>query len=430
MNKFLLFISIILILISCKKQSEIYSFIEIDSPLTGDSYGIYDTIYIAGKVRSDIIIKKAIFSLVQFEGNNEVIVSQLNELEPNKTVFSFQFNKQLVKKSLVSGYYYIKLVIKSDNYEKSSFTKIFITELTKSTEAIYYTTTSNGLSLLYSLDKNFTNTFTGLSENNLFDFCINSDENLLFSMSDIVLKSFELGNTQNNLWQKTLYAGSNYFFKGSTAIYDNLVFINSADGHIYGYEANNYGTYRKSATLNNNDFCPLKYLKFGEKWIVYSKSYDGKKRIETLNYETGATLSYYEIDFEVLSILEYSENKVIIWGNKDTIAKICTLNVDNNIMYEISSIGNPIKSVAKTGNLEYIYSAANSLFKINMEYKSNSLYYENIDCDVIIFDEIDNRLIVNNETDLLVIDYNSKSLIFSHNADAKISLIKLQYNKN
>ena len=153
-------------------------------------------------------------------------------------------------------------------------------------------------------------------------------------------------------------------------------------------------------------------------------------KIEKTLYTTGVPINNYEIDFIASEIFSYDTDKAIIWGNKNNVARVCTLSVLNNVVYELTNIPiGKLNAVEQINESTYILCIDNDL-KIFSSYNDLfSDYKPGVRADVIKYDDFNGYLYLIDNNKLLIYNYSTGNLIKEITHTSVINDLDFWFNK-
>ena len=192
------------------------------------------------------------------------------------------------------------------------------------------------------------------------------------------------------VWEKTGLNNPLYEYQGQIRIIDQLVIAGYHSGRFFGFD--NYGNTRFSAIITPEQYSPRSFARHHDYLIAdlhTTNPYD--KFIELFYYNTGASAKMKYITFDVVHFYSYDGDKdrILIWGNDNGQAKVCTLSVYYNLIYDMERTppGGKLHDVVKTGTHEYITAIGSQIYKYDSYYDMYDDFHTGISASVLEYDE-------------------------------------------
>ena len=231
------------------------------------------------------------------------------------------------------------------------------------------------------------------------------------------------------LWTKSYPHIISTPFEGRTEIIDNLLFAGFTEGNIYGYNKN--GVVRQSASINSTNHSPGIFYKLDDYLYVADIPIQPVlPKIEKMNYASGIYMDEYEIDFDIVELSTYDQDHLLIWGNNNNEAKVCTLTTVSNVMYQINNFPQEkILAVEQIDNETWLFSTTAAIYYFFKNPGTTATYLNLSDCSLINYEPVTEKLFIADNTQLMIYNYSNKSL--EHTISLPFNVVKtcFLYNK-
>ncbi len=420
---------LILVIVSCKKNDSVAPILTITSPIESSNFSAIDTLVIRGKV-SDNFNVKSVSAIILNSLMVEVSDMKNFEINEKKSDLSLTYVFDNIYIPTGTSYYLLLTAIDDNGNETKEYIRIII-EGIETTQTGIYVCAGNFVSMeICKID----------IENNIVPI-ININE----KYKDAVINSYSqqisvLSNTGNlrtyNLpdndldWEKENLNDYTSMYYSKLDIMYEYVYAGSNSGYIYGY--NEKGANAKTLYYNSTGFLPATFNRVDD--VVYTYLFSSNTqvgRIEKLNYETGASLNTAEMDFDqVLGFYKYDTDIAIVFGNKNNVARVCTLGISNNSISVIDNFSDKsISSVAKVGENDFFIAIEDKIY--NYKVSAGGMFE-------VISGFTARKIVYNKFTDLLYIATDDKIRVYKttgffvqeYTYDKTIYDIDFLYNKS
>lgn len=423
-KSFFLLVIILIYFSGCKKKENAFPAITVNEPINNQHFTVGDTIHINGHVSDDVLVNSVSVSIVDAKS---ISISSSENYSINKESADFSFDfVPLISEALSSNSYSLKV----SAYDGELYTRTYIPIILSEKPLI-----KNGYLVLYRKDD--FSTYLGLYDNALNEIskktindisktiAIDYNENSFYYYG--ISSGNLIASNSNDLTEKWQISGINNFQTGylsNLEMINNLLFVGLQNGRINAYDK--FGNIRKSAQLNDLSYEPGVFNVHNEFIVCFSHN-TFQKRIECLNYETGNPISYNVIDFDIVGMESYNNEKIVIFGNKNNIAKACTLDVYQNIIYEIPNFPQgklqAVANISETVSLLLIDSKA---YVFNKSNDHISLYSNFPNTHSISYDDKSDELYIIANDKLQIYDFtNSQLLIEKIFADTVFGVVPI-----
>ncbi len=427
MQKSIIITLIILAIFSCKKKDDTsFPVINILSPNSNQQYNFGDIINVSADIDDDKNIEFVTISLL-----DESQKSIGNSMNINPDIKEYSLSKQLTidNTGIVTGAHYIQISASDGTNITKEFVKIYIQEQLLEQEGIYVFSNNNNICKVYLLENNQSLQFEFNHTYSVLDAIVNSHTQQLSILSNSGnLTTYNISN-YNIAWTEDNINDFQTSFNGSLKIYDNLTFVSYRTGHIKAFDDN--GVVRQTAEISETQHYPTKFFKHYEHLIAaLETNYTLSNKIEKIYYSTGVPINNYDIDFTVTAMFSYNNDKAIIWGNKNNVAKVCTLSVLNNVIYELPSMPQgKLYSVEQINTNTFLLCIDNDIYTFSVGSDVFTTYKTGERADIIKYNEFSGNLYFADSNIIRIYNYSANTLIKEIVHTDKINDIEFWFNK-
>lgn len=408
-NSLFLIVIILSFFSNCKKKENLAPEISINKPINNQQFSIGDTIHISGHVSDDVLVNSVSVSIVDAKSIS-ISSSENYSINIESADFSYDFIP-IISEALSSESYSLKV----SAYDGDLYTRVYIPIILTEKPLI-----KSGYLVLYRKD-NYS-TYLGFYDNALNEInkktindisktiTIDYNENLVYYYG--ISSGNLIASNSDDLIEKWQVSGINNFqpdYSCNMKMINNLLFVSHQNARINAYDK--FGNIRKSAQLSDLSY-ETGVFNVHNEFIVCFSSNNYQKRFECLNYVTGSPMSFKVIDFDALGIESYNNEKIVIFGNKNNIAKVCTLDVYQNIIYEITGFPQgKLQSIANISETETLLLIDSKVYLFNKTNVNISLFGTFANSQSISYDEISRELYIIANDKLQIYDFASSQLL-------------------
>lgn len=408
-KSFFLLVIILIYFLGCKKKENAFPAITVNEPINNQHFTVGDTIHVSGHVSDDVLVNSVSVSIVDAKS---ISISSSGNFSINKESSDFSFDfVPIISEALSSSSYSLKV----SAYDGELYTRTYIPIILSEMPLI-----KKGYLALYRKDD--FSTYMGLYDNALNEISKKTINDISKTIAiDYIENSFYyygissgnlIASNTVDLTEKWQIPGINNFQPGylsNMKMINNLLFVSLQNGRINAYDK--FGNIRKSAQLNDLSYETGVFNVHNEFIVCFSHN-TFQKRIECLNYETGSPMSYKVIDFDAIGIESYNNEKIVIFGNKNNIAKVCTLDVYQNIIYEIPNFPQgKIQAVANISETESLLLIDSQVYIFNKSNNNISPFGSFANSQSISYDEKSGELYIIANDKLQIYDFASSQLL-------------------
>ena len=421
----IILLPIILALTSCRKNDNFLPEITISAPETNLSISAVDTILVSATIIDD---EEIVSVTVAITDANSIPVTPTYTFNPNSKKYFLNTEFVINEIHLESGTYYFQVCSSDEEGTSKKFVKIFISEIPVELSEVLIASEESENTLIKKVSgSTFAEVLT--FNENFNDFATYSYAGqvaLLGKQGTLIAFNF---STSELSWQKN---GLNDYltdYTGRIGCFSNLIYAGYRNGYIAGI--NETGTEVKSSTISGTGFQP-KLLYSHEDYIVAEEIPAGpvQNRIELLYKSTGGSMQYHNIDMEIEDFTSFDDNRIIIWGNKDGVCKVCTLNISLQHVDEAEGFpAEKINSAIKTGDKIHLFATNSKIYSYDTYYLSVSDYLSSTGADILKYEPLQNRLYLVSGNILKIYNYTTKELIGTISNSSAILDLEFLYNK-
>jgi len=396
---YLIFI-LIAVLFSCKKETDTeLPSITINKPASNSSYDVLDTIWIKAKITDNEIIKSVSYGVTDDKAEY-VTNTKTKTYNSNSVDFSGYIILDDVR--IESGNYTITITAFDGENTRKTFRNIYIKALTKKLENIFIITEMASTSKVYELT------------NDGFDLKYTLNDNITDAKINSYLKTFYLLDKSGNLnalsisnfetyWQDNNLNNNLVDYKGKLLIYDDYCFASVKNNNIQAYDVN--GNIRKTAVSSLYAYEPSVFTIQNDYFVNYTYNNTiADNYIEKLYYTSGASQTYYNINFDAVDLLNLNSNEIIVFGNKQDTMRIAKLKLDaTQLQYIDIEFTEKLKSVVKISDDEFLFSTQSGLYLLDESMNSYYSVRNDISSEYLFKEELSGQIysLNNNEIEIL-----------------------------
>lgn len=412
----------------CNKDEDISPpGITISKPSPNQSFAAIDTIFVDAEIYDNIIIKTVSISILD---EDLLPVSPTDHYDINSQNTNIKTFYEINNIHLVSGYYYLQVSASDGINTGRSFIKIYISEIPIERTGIYIFSEESGNTQVFKIAPDFSIQFIFNFYDEFQDAEINSyfQQLYLLGKNNGIMQACEISSCET-LWQVSGINNVLYPFLGQLDILDNLVFISYSDGNIIGYD--NTGTGRYSFTITDNQFKPGRFYKHKDFLIVEEQSISFiDNRIEVFYYYSFSPMQHYDVDIDIVDFYSFNDDKVIIFGNKNDIAEVCTLSVYYQQIGGINGFPDEkIHSVISTENNVYLLAMGDHIYKYNGHTNGLTVYLQDKSADILKFDYLYNDVFIIKGDSLSIMSYPGNIFHLDYKHPNPILDVEILYNR-
>lgn len=349
-----------------KEQDEQGPLIEVIQPAGTSTLTIPDTLHVSVHVSDDKIVEDLWMSLVDVNGVTIApsITVQVNA--PSATI-----DRQIVvsNESIASGSYRLVVRASDGTNDASAFRTVNIAEAPLRLRAIFLTSSSGEILKIDSagVQSSFSS-FNMISEAE-----INSYTQELFiaagPFDDLDVLAL---NSDGDGWQlANQNAGSiPYFTSIFTDPADYRTYVSSSEGYVRGFNGNGYMQFNAQALPG---FRPYTGVVAGDRVVSEQHAIAlDEKRLACYTYNSGTLLEQYSLDLDVVRMFRYSDQQVLVLGNRNGEGVIQLRNIVQGGIYEMRVFDQgEIRSVDRLSTTTLVVALDNEL--IRFDHANNSV---------------------------------------------------------
>ncbi len=423
-----LFVAILFIFIinSCKKEEDTQMpLITITEP-TSSNFEVFDTIWIKATVSDNEVVKSVSYGVT--DSNADYIANAKVITYDSKNV-NFSGYIILNDVRVETGNYTLTITAFDGFNTKKQYKQIYIKALTKKLKKIYCITETASNTNVYGLAEQNNIELKYTLNDNITDAAINSYLRSMYlldksgNLKSISLNNFEphweVGNLNNNLVE----------YNGKLIIYEDFCFASVKKNNIQAFDIN--GNVRKTAVSELYAYEPSCFTITNNFFVNYTyNNFISSNYIEKLYYTSGASQSYYSVNFDVINILPLNTNEIIAFGNQQDTMKLAKLNLDaTQLQYIDFDVSDKLISVAKIGANKFVFSTVNGLFLYDGNYLGHAIYINDVLADYLIYEELNKKIYCLKDNEVIVLNSDNYSTINTFILPEKVTKILFEYNK-
>ncbi|GAB4297889.1 MAG: hypothetical protein Kow0068_22000 [Marinilabiliales bacterium] len=372
-------------------------------------FNAIDTVFVEASVSDDNKISSIKIYLIDnlFEptGQSESITANNTEEQTVKHYFSIN------DIHLFSGIYYLEVEASDGINTSREYVKILIDEIPIELRKIIIVCSGSQVTDIYASDTSLLFSKMKTLQQELSGFAISSYNREIAVLTNIGSLQVFYPSDFSMLWTVSYPHLSGYPFSGKVYAIDNYIYAGFTKGNIYGYDAN--GVVRKNYKINSHSHTPGVFYKHTDyMFIADVPAQPIQAKIEKLNFASGGFIDDYETNIDIVEFTYYDDNYIMIWGNENNTAKVCTLHVVNNVMYSIDVF--PDEQLVDTEQIDdnsWIFITEDNIYNFYKNSGTVSLYLSLPGCSVVKYEELTEKLYIASNTSLFIYDYKTKTLL-------------------
>ena len=354
---------IISIFFSCEKKDEMAPKVIINQP-AGGVFVVMDTIRISANVSDNEKITTV--SVHLFDENNRRVVPS-NTYFPNSRNYNLDALFIIDNLYLESGKYYLIVEAKDEYNSKKAYVSIQVGALERVLNSILVVEKQTSETKLFSIishQKNLIRTFPYPYQDFLFNPYSSQYQ---FLTEEGILYAFSQKNPKEEpLWAVTDLKDPTRPYFGTLMYFNNSTKVSSYKGEIRSYNAS--GKLINTASSNDNTgHIRQYYYDYNKIMLIKEPFMQGNDKIERLNQATGASLIAYDILFSPEKLLFVNEDLAVVFGNKNNIAKACSLSTVYNVVNYFGNFGEKkLGDAFKYSEYIYLISLDNKIIEYDL----------------------------------------------------------------
>tara|TARA_Y100000385_G_scaffold37055_1_gene34565 strand:+ start:26 stop:1312 length:1287 start_codon:yes stop_codon:yes gene_type:complete len=421
--KILIFTWFIQLYCGCTKKDAIPPELNVQSPLSNESFQLPCDITVSGYVIDNDKVDRVEIDLVS---ENSATIVQGFDIDADSLYFEYDLSLIIEDRLLLSGNYFINIKA-YDEFENftSKYISIYLNEIPKTLESLIYITSNSNQTFIYQQDSlgNFQLVKQLLGTHILS--MGNSRSQHLFVGSDQNGEFFDLNNF-NHLWNVPVVS-SNYplFIDLSKSDNGDQSHLVLGDGRIVSYNKN--GNIVNSIYSNPQEL----FGKFNiQNNIVLVESFSSFLDRDLVVYfrQSGIEKQRVEINGEIVKIVPVLNNEYAIFSQFLNVSKISIYYENFNQLYTDLELPNSIIYDAIFINNYLIFSSSSGLYKYDFNLNILNQISPNIKASKIIPNEMDSFIYLTVGTELWTYSLNGNLSLLSDYGDSIRNFIPV-YNK-
>ena len=385
----LVLIQILCVLGSCQKQDKIPPRINVISPLNNTSFQIPCVVQVEGEVHDNQSLSRIEISIV-----DENLVPVTTAISQNISGDQFEFNEQFIinDRLLQSGNYFVKVSVEDEEGNlNSSYTSVFLSEVTRELLGIYLVSSDQSSTNLSFLDDMGNITLKSTISGNHKVSESNSKHQYIFLGTDVSGISLET-DFYTTKWEVPFLSSTYDFFQDVNKSKDkDQLYLSNGDGVIRRFDKNGIQIGGYIADFQN--------------WFAHFNEVDNYVMVDTysnlftrwitvFNKSSGIEYTRKSITGEVVEIGQVNNSLcfVLIQNGNDFYLAHYDLNT-NNLWIDCSVQNNHCYNAQKKGNYLYI-TTDDGLYRFNYNNYQMLPLIVNFPCSQIDLEDISGDLII------------------------------------
>ena len=372
---------------SCEKEDNLKPIIEISQPKLS-VYAVLDTINVALQVSDNHNIERV--SLYIIDANNQKVCTSYNYV-PNSSTYNLKALYIIDNLYLDDGEYFFVIEASDGINIEKKYVSIQIGALPKKLNDILIAESDILESKIYSI-KNGKQLFKTFSAE-YRDFIYNPfQEQYQFLSKDGLLTSYRANKIDEQVWRVNDLKDPTHDFFGSLQYFDKNTLVSSSSGEIRYYDKDG-NIINKAISNSQNNQIKQYYYNFDKIMLIKEPFINGEDKIEKLNQTTGASIVTYNILFKPEKLLFVDEGLCVIFGNKNNIAKACSLLTVQNVVHYFGDFGNrQLGDAYKYSKYLYLLSIDHQIVEYNITNGDERVIANTSNLVKFYYEELSHRL--------------------------------------
>ncbi len=413
----------VLLLLSCHKQDKQKPIIQITQP-TGGSYRVGDSIRVDVSVSDNEKIKSISLYIID-ESNQRITFPYQYDLNTSNYRISVKY--PIDNLYIENGSYYFVVEAKDEVNAAKKYVAIQIGALPKTLEDVLIVESSGTETSIFSIknSKQLIHTFNESYQ----DFIYNPyAKHYMFLNQEGQLKAFDK-ETFEQKWFADNLKNPIRTYLGKLDYRDNLTYVSTAHNDVRAY--NNFGQLVQQFNAVDLEGQIGNYYFDDNKLMLIKTPYtQGRDKIERLNKVTGVSVKTYDMQFSPKQILFVDDELCFVLGNKNNIAKACSLSTLHNVAHPITGLGNrTFYDGFKYSTYIYVLALGNTIVEYHLpdgnerivDYTSGSVKF--------FYEDIAERMYVLDQHKVSYLKYPSDGHVVVFENDKPIDDLIFVYNK-
>ncbi|MFH2142101.1 MAG: hypothetical protein ABIJ97_06750 [Bacteroidota bacterium] len=428
MKKYLFISLIIFFCLSCKKNKDITPpEIIISLPVNDQLISAIDTFQIEGNISDN---KQLLSISVVLLDYNQKQVSDIHYIEPTENPFKLETQFIINNIYLETETYFLQITADDGINLSKKFIELNLTEIQKELISIYtFCQSSTNQITAFEVNKSGIISQVLMLDDDFNDAVVNSySKQISVQYKSGVINTYSIDD-YNLVWQINDYHLSQLEFQGKLNVIQEFTYASNSLGKITAYDNN--GSIRKVATSGSENHFPSKFIHHYDYLFVSDKPKSSiSEKIEKLNFTTGFYSDSQELDFNLVDIHAYDNDHVMLCGNKNNVAKICTYSANYNIIYQLNNFpDDEYLCSEKISESDYIFAIGSTTCMYNSTNNILSEIPSINNVDMIKYDETEKFIYFIDSNVVRIYSYPQINLINELTFTDKIIELDFLYNK-
>jgi len=417
----------IMSLYSCeKKKDESPPQLLVTSPAAMESFLVGDSIHVKAEISHTSSITYIKIALVNDDGIPMLVPKYIH---PAGTSYSLDY-KYFINKNLESGTYSLLVSVGDGTNTAKKYTPVEITGIGRFFQKLLAVCRPSSLkTIIYAIDAdgNYANVMN--LDHPYTDSDISSDQRQLYLLkpSPDILYGYDLDSLSEDF---SVMASPPYPQYNSVSYfkYPSLAYTPNANGEIRGFDNLGSSLY---ITPTNPDTIPMQCWHHDNMILAYCERRGGPQRFIRQYYKgTGVFRADLKINFSILEIFSQTPDQAVIFGNNDSTGKAYIYDVTGNALYiDLPVPQGLISHVVQISEEIYLVAHENGIYKYDHDGYSWSLWLDDVEADVLTYDDLRQFVYIANGEKVMVYNYNNFAQIQEISLPYEVLNLHVQYNK-
>ena len=419
----LIFICFQLLYCSCSKNDDNPPEVNVQSPMSNESFQLPLDIKISGYVIDNEKVDRVEVDLVS--GNSTTIVQGF-DLDVDSSYFVFDLYLSVEDRLLLSGNYFINIKAYDEfgNFT-SEYISIYLNEIPKTLESLIYITSNNNQTFINQQDSLGNSQIVKQITGNHLLSIGNSRSQHLFVGSDQDGEFFYLNNFTNLSTIPVAAANNPLFIDGSKSDNGDQTHLVLGDGRINSYNKNG----NIINTIYSKDQESFGKFNTQENIVLVESSSSFLDRDLVVYFrQSGIEKQRVEVNGQIIKIVPITNNEYAIFSQFLNESTISIYYENLNQLYTDLDLPNSIIYDARLFDDYLIFSSSNGLYKYDFNQNNLNSISFNLKPSKIIPNEIDSFIYLTVGSEIWTYNKNGNLSLLSNYGDSIRNFIPI-YNK-
>ena len=421
-----LFLSLSVVLLSCKKKDEVSPYIQITSPNEYSNHDVLDTLAVVGTISDNEQLEYVKLSLLN---EDNITVASVVTLFPETKEYSLNHEFIIDNILLESGEYNLLVTASDGENETREYIEITLNEaVTELTGILFVEMPSSNSVEIKKIKPDLSVQQVAFAAGD-FSSAAASSKNQAFYMAGSEtgsLRAFEMLNNAE-LWsvQANPLSGAPYF--SDVFEDDGTLYVSFFEGIIKAFDKN--GTVKQQIDVSGyNCFKVWKTdnLIFSEQQQIGTSD----RRLVLYDASTAVEVQSVQMDMEIVAFCKRNDDNIFVFGNSGTQGFMKNYVISDNDFWEPHPLETgKVLSAERIDDNTFLIGQENAVSKYTYNPNSLTEYLPAVSASFIKYERLNNLVVLAQANVVRFYDYSNASLVNTVNGSSEIKSLSLLYNK-